>query len=226
MTAPSNELVLVDNAIEEAQSARQTPLPGDIAFELFACEQLLRDYDLGTDEVEAGRVGAGLDAALDGVYVFLGDTLLSEDSEILSENAVAASFPRGQDLTLWLIQAKRAQSFTETAIDLASSSLARLLDLQQTEENLLQLYSAAVVQRVRMFTTAWQRLASRRPNLHVRLVYASRGDVTTINDRVQHKADGEFVRYVFDKAFPGAARTDRVAAPVRALPADVRSAKA
>lgn len=183
-----NELVLLDAALASAQEARERPVPDDVAFELFACEQALKGYDLSPEEIEAGRVGGGRDGALDGVYVFLGDRLLAEDDEVLSEDSPPSTFARNQTLTLWLVQAKRAESFTETAIDLAASSLDRLLDLQRSEEELARLYSPEVVQRVRMFTTAWQKLATRRAKLRINFVYATRGDVESIHDAVRTKA--------------------------------------
>jgi hypothetical protein len=184
----NNDLVLLDAALREAQSIRDAPLPDDVTFELFSCEQVLRDYDLSRDEIEAGRVGGGRDGGLDGVYAFLGDTLLAEDADVLSEQSKPSSFARNLDLTLWLIQAKRETSFTETAIDLVSSSVGRLLDLQQDEDELLELYSAEVVYRVRMFTTAWQKLATRRPNLRINFAYVSRGDTGNIHPSVSQKA--------------------------------------
>jgi len=99
----NNDLVLLDTALAEAQSARDTLLPGDVAFELFSCEQVLRDYDLSRDEIEAGRVGGGRDGGLDGIYVFLSDTLLAEDADVLSEQSKPSSFARNLDLTLWLV---------------------------------------------------------------------------------------------------------------------------
>jgi len=101
----SNDLVLLDNALAAAQGARAAPVADDVAFELFACEQLLKAYDLSPDDIEAGRVGGGQDGAIDGVYVFFGDKLLAEDDELLSDQSSPSSFPRSQTLTLWLVQA-------------------------------------------------------------------------------------------------------------------------
>jgi hypothetical protein len=158
-----NELVLVDQAIDEEQRNRDTPLRGDKAFEYFACEQVLRDYELSPEEIEDGVVGAGQDGAIDGIYVFLGSILLTEDSDLLGDDFVPTNYERGLKLSLELVQAKRETSFTETAIDLASSSLGRLLELTQDDSALLRLYSQEVVKRLRMFKTAWQRLSTRKP---------------------------------------------------------------
>ncbi len=76
---PSNELVLLDQILQQRQSERTVPLPDDRAFEVLACENALRDYNLSTEEVKAGIVGGGNNGAIDGIYVFLGDEQLAED---------------------------------------------------------------------------------------------------------------------------------------------------
>jgi hypothetical protein len=45
-TVTDNDLVILDTPLEKTRSTRDTRLPDDVAFELFSCEQLLRDYDL------------------------------------------------------------------------------------------------------------------------------------------------------------------------------------
>ena len=120
------------------------PLKESEAFELFACEQALRDTDLSSEEIAVGVVGGGNDAARDGIYVFLDDVLLSDDSEIFQDNFHAAEVSPGVPLSLWLVQAKTSPSFTETAIDLAASGARRLLDLSVSETGLAQKYRNGV----------------------------------------------------------------------------------
>jgi len=182
-----NDQVLVDNAVAERQAARSQPLAEEIAFELFACEQVLRGYDLSEDEIESGRIGGGNDGGLDGVFVFLSETLVTEDAEVVSDDSRPSDFGRGLVLELWLIQAKRSPSFGETAIDLAASSLGRLLDLQLDEGHLREFYSAEVIQAVRLFTTAWQKLATRGPVIRIHFRYVSRGDAAGADSKVRAK---------------------------------------
>lgn len=122
----SNEVVLIDRYIHEAQRERDTPLRDDIAFELFAAQCSLRAENLSDEEIETGRIGGGRDGGIDAVYVFLDGALLDDDSEVFSEEFAASSVRKHVELDLRLIQAKREQSFSETALDLAASSLSRL----------------------------------------------------------------------------------------------------
>lgn len=75
----NNELVLLDQVLKDRQAERANPLTDEKAFELFACEQGLRDFELSPDEIAEGVVGGSNDGGLDGVYVFLNGVLLNPD---------------------------------------------------------------------------------------------------------------------------------------------------
>ncbi|MEU2559645.1 AIPR family protein [Streptomyces longispororuber] len=178
----SNDLVLIDQVLK--QRAAESPLLADKIFEVFACEQALTTGDLSLEEVEAGVIGGGGDGAIDGVYVFLNERLLADEEEI----SVSHDVPRGSRLLLWLVQAKREKSFTETAIDLAASSTRRLLDLEESEDDLLELYGAELVGRVAQFRHTLTALVTRNPQVEVRFSYVSRGETTDVNSKVEKKA--------------------------------------
>ncbi|MFD5902005.1 AIPR family protein [Streptomyces microflavus] len=218
---PSNELVLLDQILQQGQADRATPLPADEAFELFACEQALRDLDLSADEVSGGVVGGGNDGAIDGAYVFLGSSLLEEDSDVFDGDFAPSSVEVGTRLLLWLVQAKQEESFTETAIDLVSSSTSRLLNLGESQEDLKLLYSDAVIDRVNIFRKALQKLAIRHPAVEVRFSYVTRGKTGEINAKVESKArqlEGQFSSLVPDATgrvnFVGAAELWKAASRV------------
>jgi hypothetical protein len=185
---PNNDLVLLDQVLADRQANRAEPIEEDYAFELFACEQVLRDRDVSPDEVEAGVVGGGNDGAIDGVYVFLGDALLTDDSEVLDEGFSPAKVAHGTPLALVLVQAKRTESFSETAIDLVADSTRRLLNLSESDSDLRLLYSDALVVAVNRFRVALQRLATRHPKVRIEFHYVSRGDVEGAHVKVLAKA--------------------------------------
>jgi len=162
--------------------------PSHKPFELFACDQVLKGFDLSPDEISAGIVGGGNDGGIDGVYTFVNGELIAEDSDIFLPDFSVSDYSRNVSLTLHLVQAKRSTSFTETAIDLASSSTERLLDLEKSEEDLLEFYSAELVDRFALFRNALQRLAIRHPQVMIEFTYVTRGETTRINRKVKAKA--------------------------------------
>ena len=185
----NNTRRLLDQFLTQQKSEQITPLPDDKAFELFASEQVLKDSELSTEELSSGIVGGGNDGGIDGVYTFVGDQLINDDSEIFESDFSASRLSLGVALTLRLIQAKGVNSFAETPIDLVASSTARLLDLGLTEEHLNTLYSSALVERFSLFRRALERLAIRHPTTRIEFSYATRGDKDTINSKVQQKAN-------------------------------------
>ncbi len=184
----SNELVLLDQVLQQRQRERDTPLRDDDAFELFACEQALRNRDLSAEEVAEGVLGGDNDGGIDGVFVFLGETALSEDSDVFQDDFVSSRVPTGVRLALDLVQAKREESFSETALDKVASSARRLLSLAEDDATLDQLYSPALVTRMRFFRDAFRRLATRHPQVDIRFMYIIRGRVETVNAKVAIKA--------------------------------------
>ena len=125
----NNTRLLLDQFLEQQKSEQTTSVPDDTAFELFACEQVLKASELSFDELSTGIVGGGNDGGIDGVYAFLNEQVIADDSDIFDTDFSASRISGGAPITLRLVQAKQANSFTETAIDLASSSTSRLLNL-------------------------------------------------------------------------------------------------
>ncbi|MFI5835025.1 AIPR family protein [Micromonospora sp. NPDC051300] len=185
----SNEVVLLDAALKERREQHETEVPDYVIFERFVAEKVLRHADLSDEEIEAGNIGGNNDAGLDGAYTFLGEALLEEDDDLLSDETKPSDHAKGQTLTLWLIQAKTSNSFTENAIDLLASSLNRLLALAPDENSLQALYSSDILNRVDIFRRAWTKLATRQVKISVHVVYATKGDVNEINSKVRLKAD-------------------------------------
>lgn len=198
----NNELVLLDQVLQQRQAERTAPIKDDDAFELFACEQALRDRDLSAEEIADGVVGGGNDGGLDGVYVFLRDALLSEDSDVFQVGFAPGKMAASSRLELWLVQAKRETSFSETTIEKVADSCGRLLSLAENDAELEQLYSTSVVTRTGFFRRALQALATRHPQLEIHFLYATRGRVDDINTKVAIKAQD--LRRQFEAVIPDA----------------------
>nr|PZN73847.1 MAG: hypothetical protein DIU57_19695 [Pseudomonadota bacterium] len=184
----SNDVVLIDHVLEQRMEELGSSLPKHKLFEIFACEHAVTYGDLSAEEIESGVIGGNNDGAIDGVYTFLNEHLLHEDSEIFHKDFKPTNIQRGPRLTLWLVQAKMEQSFTETAIDKVASSTKRLLKLNESEEDLRLLYGEELVARVSIFRNALKILASRHPHVEIRFSYVTRGDTTQINTKVELKA--------------------------------------
>lgn len=183
-------------------------MAADVAFETFAAQMVLRDRNLTDEEIEVGRIGAGGDGAIDGVYIFLDGDLVDEDSEIFADAFLPKSIRKNADLSLWLIQAKQETSFTETAIDKARSSLDNFLDLSKSDKDLRVYYNPEVIARMRLFTRAWQVLGVRSPNIVIRFEYVTKGETTNVAPPVTQKARD--LETLLESKVPGATATARL----------------
>lgn len=184
---PSNARTLIMRIFDTWKSENLPAVPDDTAFEVFASEVALRPFDLGLEDIEAGIVGGGQDGAIDAVYVFFDDTLLDEDSDVVSTSSRPTDFGQDRNLELWVVQAKRTPSFSEGAVDKLENTMRRLLDLSQPVESMSVLYNSTLLGRFGLFRDAWEKLITRRPRISVNVVYATPGETHGVNPQVEAK---------------------------------------
>src|SRR5690554_5339874 len=90
-------------------------LKEDDYFELFCNEQILKDFDLSYEEIEAGTIGKGGDGGIDGIFIFVNDILIN----------VEDSMPRlkgNVEIELHIIQSKNKETFSEDVVQKFISS--------------------------------------------------------------------------------------------------------
>lgn len=199
----SNEIVLVDQFVKAAQDSRLVRLSDAEAFEHFAASMVLKHHNLSDDEVAEGRIGGGQDGGIDAVYAFLDEQLLTDDSEILSDNFSPEGMRKGAEFELWIIQAKRTRSFAEDAFDRVRASTEKLLDLSADQSALSSIYSLDIIEALGRFTRAWKNLSIRAPRVSVYFSYVSRGSTSNIAKGVQQKAQD--LKEHFESIIPGVA---------------------
>jgi hypothetical protein len=73
----TNDQVILNQMLEKRQQELSVSLSESEFFELFACEQILKDHDLSWEEIESGIVGDGGDGGIDGFYLFVNDEIIS-----------------------------------------------------------------------------------------------------------------------------------------------------
>ncbi|MFB7655235.1 MULTISPECIES: AIPR family protein [unclassified Streptomyces] len=184
---PSNAQTLVMRLFEAWKEDNLPSVEASTAFEMFASELALRPFGLGLEDIEAGIVGGGQDGAIDAVYVFFDDTLLDEDSDVVSESSRPGDFGQDRNLEIWVVQAKRTPSFSEEVAEKLENTMRRVLDLSQPLESLSILYNSSMLARFGIFRNAWEKLLTRRPRISVNVVYAAPGDSRNITPQFEAK---------------------------------------
>jgi len=178
----NNEVVLLNNLLDESKKTAPTGLSDSEYFELFALEQVLKDYDLSVDELAAGRVGGGNDGGIDGLVSFV-------DSEVLDEDTDLESVRRNPQLTLYVVQARSAQSFEETVFDRVCTTLRDILDLGKQREDLESVYSQPVVNRAMVFRDALVGLTARHASVRAIFAFVTKGSTGQVHPNVLNRAE-------------------------------------
>jgi len=189
----SNDRIILDEILEQSRKAR-APKHSPAAFlELFASEQVLKDYDLSADEIESGLIGDGGDGGIDGFYLFANGELVRDDFD-------GSGLKRDPKLELILIQTKSASGFAETPIERFITVTDDILDLSHPVSELSTVYNAGLLEGVNRFRLANQVLALRFPRLKVLYYYVCKGGRPDLS--VQRKS--EKLRQSVKDKFPSA----------------------
>jgi hypothetical protein len=165
---------IVQQKIDEMESK---PTEGEF-FERFVSEQVLKNYDLSYDEIEAGIVGGGNDGGIDAIYVLINGELIKIDSDI-------SEFRRNIRIDLFIIQAKATNSFSETSVEKLINSTNDLLNFSVSILSLRAHYNAKLVEIIEKFRKAYHSLLTKHPKLYVTYIYASCGDTDEIHHNVE-----------------------------------------
>lgn len=205
----SNDLIILDKTLEQRNKEVDPELKPSDFFELFIAEQILKDFDLSYEELDAGRVGGGGDGGIDALYLFANGELVQEDTDL-------SQLKRDVAIDLIVIQAKNQPTFTESAIDKLIAVSEELLNLSANYDALKKVYNENLLSAMILFKNTYETLAARFPKFKILYVYATKGDsphpnvkrkIEKLNDVVKSK----FTAADYDFKFLGAKELNELA---------------
>ena len=176
-----NDSILVDGMI--GQRVADGIPSGDIgdAFEYFSFEQILKDYDLSEEEIEAGWVDGRHDGGIDGFFIFVNGHLVSN---------VIISWPRSHaHVDIFVISCKHHDTFKETNFNTILATVQELFDLSREDSQLNGAYSKDILRARGRLVEAYKKLAITSPEMTLRFVYSSRGDTANIGESVRARSE-------------------------------------
>jgi len=186
----SNERVVLDSILSDYGST--TKLTGaDLIFEVFSFDQILKDFELGQEDLLSGHVDGGNDGGIDGFFTFVDGELLKSDSE-------ANRRKKNQKIDLFIIQSKQTASFSETALATISNTVKDLFDLNKGMDQIGLLYNPQLTDQVGIFRQAYTILASLHASLSIRVAYATKAD--HVHRKVANNRDN--LEETLQKLFP------------------------
>ena len=175
----TNDQIILKQILDQKHTAVAPALSFNEFFEVFSSEQILKDYNLSYDEIQAGIVDNGGDGGIDSIYLFANGDLIQEDTDL-------SALKKNVSLELILIQSKWTSGFTEAAVDKITAASEDLLNLSRDISGLASVYNSAVLQKMSLFQDAFKVLASRFPTLRISYNYATHA--TFVHPNVERKA--------------------------------------
>ena len=189
-----NSQQLLNDVLAQQRTDRFPSQSDQEYFEIFCVEQILKDYRLSYDELQAGVVDGEHDGGIDSVYAFVNGELVYEDID-------CSSYKKDVSIELHIIQSKTSGGFSETPINRLISATRHLLKLDSNYDEFTQ-YNDAVKANLDNFRQTYRKLASKFPSLLIRYHYASKRADAAIHKNLQQKADE--LKTVVSKLFPDA----------------------
>src|ERR1700676_3732808 len=105
----SNDLILLKQVLEQDKNERFPHFTDSDYFEIFVTEQILKNYELSDDEIDAGITGGGNDGGIDSMFTFVNGQLLFEDTDL-------AAYKKTITMEVFITQTKRSENFEGTAL--------------------------------------------------------------------------------------------------------------
>ena len=176
-----NDKILLDGIIEEKIELKIPSEKRDEVFEYFTFEQILKDFDLSTDEIAFGSIDGRNDGGIDGFYIFINGHLLTDLEKF--------NWPKtGSVLELWLFTCKHHDTFKQAPLDNIAATISELFDLAIEDNELKGDYSEQLLIRRRNFKQAYKRVSSRLSEFKINFCYASRGNSSDIGESIKSRA--------------------------------------
>lgn len=175
-----NDTILIDALLQQMQEKT----PGDIGdiFERFALDQILKSYDLSSEETDFGWTDGSLDGGIDGFYILINGRLLTDSTDF--------SWPRsGAEIQVFIITCKHHETFQQGPLDALLATAQDIFDLSLTSSALSGKYSTKIKHCRELFVTAFKNLSLFRPTLVFDVIYASRGNVELLGESIKARAN-------------------------------------
>ena len=177
----TNEQILLKEAVSNSYKEIGGYPNESTFFEFFSAEQILKNYELDTEQIESGMVGRGGDGGCDTIYLFLNDMLITSD---MIDNLPLL---RNGELNLTIIQSKEEYSFREDPLMKWKTLATNLLQLSNDLTTFSSRYDASVIAAFQLFRDIQVKFI--RTQVKTRFSFFYITFATEIHPNVQAQAD-------------------------------------
>lgn len=177
-----NDIFLIDGIIDDRIKNKIPSSDRGEVFELFAVEQLLKDYDLSQKQLLNNSVDGENDGGIDFIFYFVNGQLVSEPEDFI--------FPKSNvDFEVYIISCKHADSFKLDPVNALYSSISELYDLKIKTRDLKAEYNEDLRKKREDFLEIYKKTAICSVNhLYINVIYTCRGIQEELADNVSARA--------------------------------------
>jgi AIPR protein len=176
-----NDSILIDGIVSQRAADRKPSDDRGEVFEYFSFEQILKEYDLSDEELEAGSVDGRHDGGIDGFFILVNGLLISETT---------VTWPKSHaQVGVVVISCKHHDTFREATLNSMLATVQELFDLSIDAVNLKGAYSSALLKNRNLLVDVYEKLAITNPKIDLSFVYCSRGDTTEIGESVRARSE-------------------------------------
>ena len=177
----NNEKFILNKILETDKQNFSPEISDSDYFEIFSFEQIMKNYDLSSDDLNDGNIDGGGDGGIDGFFTFLNGELLTEDTDFVNTK-------RNPKFEIFIIQAKTTDSFAELAVEHVTATIKHIFDLSKDVRD-FKLYNAQLIEKVEIFRNTFGKLLSLHPVLTIKFIYATKGNIQEIHPNVKKNAE-------------------------------------
>ena len=138
-------------------------------FEYFSACQVLKDYELSSEEIENGIIGGGNDGGCDAAYLFLNNEIITPDQ------LGTLTCTKGSSLEFIIIQSKKTDKFKEDAIMKWKTVSQNLMDMSKDIANYEKRYCEGVRDMFMLFRDTITKLITKQPKIYIKFYYVTLG---------------------------------------------------
>lgn len=172
-----NDVLLLDGILDDRVANKLPSDRRDEAFEYFAVQQVLKEFDFSKDELITGIVDGERDGGIDAFYLIVNGHLVTDPESFL--------WPRSNaELRLVMVTCKHHDTFKQSTLDALIASLTEILDFAIDEPSLNGSYSAKLLEMRRNLTYTYRKLSPRLSAFSAAIFYVSRGDSRNVGTEV------------------------------------------
>lgn len=187
-----NDTILLDGIIEGRMQENNPSANKGEVFEYLVLEQVLKEYDFSSEEIESGWVDGGHDGGIDGLYIIINGHLVQDVNDFVWPK-------KGTDLAVYVITCKHHDTYKQAVLESLISTVNELFDFRVATSELNGQYNDEVKKKRDELIYSYKKVSARMNTFNVNFIYASRGDSAEVGESINSRA--EQIKKITEESF-------------------------